>query len=153
MALFDNTQESGFFNLGVDETAKGHMLETARWAKFLAIIGFVLLGLLVLAGIFMSTIMGTLMAGSGFNSTVGGASGLMMVVYIIFAAIYFFPTYYLYKFAVLIKPAILTGNQEEFNTALSYLRSAFRFIGIMMLIVLGIYALVFIVGIIGFAFT
>ena len=146
--MFDNpSTDAGLFNFSVDETAKGHLLETARWAKFLSIVGFVTIALLILAGLFASMIMGSL------GGTIGSGmpAGAMMAIYIVFGALYFFPTYYLFKFSSLIKPALLGANQQDFNSALSYLRKAFRFIGIVTLVILGIYALIIIFGIIGVA--
>ena len=39
-------REEGIFHLGIDETARAYMLETSRWAKFLALIGLILTGML-----------------------------------------------------------------------------------------------------------
>jgi hypothetical protein len=151
MALFDNSsQGQDLFDFGLDETGKAYLLETARWAKFLAVVGFVLLGLLILFGVFLSTIMGAV--GSRYGGSFQNFGGVMMVLYVLIGILYFFPTYYLFKFSTLIKPALLTSNQHGFNSALSYLRSAFRYIGILTLVVLGLYALAFLVGIAGAAF-
>src|SRR4051812_43436789 len=127
MALFDNpSQASDLFEFGIDETAKGYLLDTARWSKFLAVLGFVFLGLLLVAGFFSGVIL------SNTYSRLGATvpSGLLFVVYAVLAVLYFFPTWYLFKFSVRIKPALLTNDQQGFNSALSYLRNAFRFVGI-----------------------
>jgi hypothetical protein len=153
MALFDNhAQDTGVFSFGIDETAKGYMLETARWAKFLAIVGFVaigLLGLLALVAIFSSAITGSL--DSQYGSFSG--RGIQALLFALMAIFYFFPTYFLFRFSTLIKPALLSFDQHGFNKALSHLRNAFRFIGVLMLIVLGLYAMVFIIFILGAAFA
>jgi hypothetical protein len=146
MALFDNpSTDSGVFNFGIDETAKGYLLETARWAKFLSIVGFVIMALLVLAGIFFTAYLGV----GSFGGALGGGlpAGLLIGVYLVLAMLYFFPTFYLFRFSSGIKPAILSADQAQFNSALSNLRNAFRFIGVLMLVLLGFYALIFLVGI------
>ena len=141
-------RKEDIFNLTIDEEGKGQLLETARWTKFLAIIGFVFLGLLIILAIFM---------GLGFSALAGmtelsGAFGIgMMFLYLVIALLYFFPIFYLYKYSVLIRPSIMHSNQEQFNLALSYQRRMFKFIGILMLIVLGLYALLIVFGIIGAA--
>jgi len=150
MSPFDTPSENaGLFNFSVDETAKGHLLETARWAKFLAIVGFVLLGILILGGVFMTFAMGRM------GGALGALSGTaMLAVYVVLGVLYFFPTYYLFRFASLIKPALIGSDQQTFNEALFYLRKAFRFIGIVTLILLCLYALIFIVAIVaGAAFS
>lgn len=150
MALFDNpSNESGLFNFGIDEEAKGYLLDTARWTKFLAIVGFVCIGILILAGAFMSSILGSFSRQIGSSATIPG--GIMVVVYIVIGVLYFFPTYYLFKFSTQVKPALLTANQSGFNHALSNLRNAFRFIGILTLIILCFYALAFIIAGMGMA--
>jgi hypothetical protein len=143
MALFDNsTQDSGAFNFGMDETAKAYMLETARWSKFLAVVGFVVVAIVGLLGIFTAFFI------NSYSSRFGaGMQGAVTIVYILVAGLYFFPTYSLYKFSALVKPAILMADQERFNGALRHMRNAFRFIGILTLITLVLYALVFIIGI------
>ena len=122
------------------------MLETARWTKFIAIVGFIVLGLFIFAGIGIGLGMSMIPAmqselGAGFNFA-------MMIAYLIMVILYFFPTFYLYKYSRLIKPSILTGNQERFNLALSYQKKMFRFIGILIIITLAIYGLIFIGAII-----
>jgi hypothetical protein len=58
----DNDQN--LFSLTVDPVTKAHLYETAKWARFLAILGFVFLGLMVIGGIFasfmLSSSMGTM---------------------------------------------------------------------------------------------
>jgi len=143
----ENSRNEGIFNLVVDEEAKAHLLETARWTKFLAIIGYVILGLLIFVGLLMG--LGLSVMPSMSAAPLGEGTGVVfMLVYLCMAILYFFPTYYLYKYSVLIKPAILHSNQEQFNHALSFQRRMFKFIGILMLIVLAFYALAFIFGIV-----
>lgn len=141
------------FNLGVDEEARAHLLETARWTKFIAIIGFVILGLLILVGILMG--LGLSVASQMYDTAnLGSAFGTaMMVMYLVLSLLYFFPILYLYKFSVLIKPAIHTGNQQQFNLALSYQKRMYKFIGIMLLVVFGLYAVMIIAAILGAAFS
>jgi hypothetical protein len=142
MTGFENpSYESGAVAFSIDETAKGYLLETARWAKFLAIVGFVVIGLLSVGGLILSTAFSRLgnSAGSGYLSV------FMFVVYVLIAILYFFPTYYLFRFSSGIKPAVLNADQGQLNESLLYLRKAFRFIGVLTLVGLGIYALALIV--------
>ncbi|HRO43425.1 MAG TPA: hypothetical protein PL009_11370 [Flavipsychrobacter sp.] len=146
-----HNQRQDIFNLTIDEEAKAHLLETSRWTKFIAIIGFVFMGLLILLGLFMGlglSAFSEFYGSNGLGSTFGVG---MMAVYFVIAVLYFFPIFYLYKYSVLIKPAIMGSNQQQFNLALSYQRRMFKFIGILFLIILGLYALMFVVGIIGAA--
>jgi hypothetical protein len=149
MEPYNHTKD--LFNLTIDEEAKAQLLETVRWTKFIAIIGFVFLGLLLLLAIAVGAGFSMMTEVSGMRG-LGGALGVgMMIMYLLIALLYFFPIYYLYKYSILIKPAIHSGNQEQFNLALSYQRRMYKFIGVLFLILLVLYAIIFIFGIIGAA--
>src|SRR5690606_29446761 len=95
----NNFEKQNIFNLSINEEGKAQLLETARWTMFLSIIGFVILALLILGGIFLGI---GLSAASGMaGSMMGmppGAGGAVIVFYLLMALFYFFPTYFLYKF-------------------------------------------------------
>ncbi|MES1219129.1 MAG: hypothetical protein ABUT20_26725, partial [Bacteroidota bacterium] len=52
----EQNQESSLFGLTIDQESKSHLSEAARWARFLAIVGFVICGLIVILGIFFGSI-------------------------------------------------------------------------------------------------
>ena len=138
------------FELQLDQTAKDFLKETAKWAYFLSILGFVGIGLMVLIAVFAGTIfsaMGNSMSGMGGLGSSFGA--LMGFVYVFIAAIYFFPVYYLYKFAVNTKRAFRENDSELLTSSLGYLKSHYKFIGIFMLAILALYGLIFVFGILG----
>jgi hypothetical protein len=132
--------------LVVDETGKAIYMEMTRWTKFLAIIGFVMLGLMILAGFFMGSIMAAAMGGTGL--AVFGGIGFT-VFYMLIAAIYFYPIYALYKYSVLIKPAIAGNNAELFNRAIGYKKNMFVYWGVLMIILIALYALIFVFAFMG----
>jgi hypothetical protein len=141
-----NQRQEDIFELKVDPETKGHLMETARWSRFLAILGYIMLGILIIFGIGMASAKSLLsqMPG-GFGESFGM---IMMVVYIALALLYFFPTYFLFKSGRLLKSAIQTNNQEQFNLGLSYQRRMFKFIGIVMIVILALYGLVILFAII-----
>jgi hypothetical protein len=73
------------------------------------------------------------------------------IVYLLFAVLFFFPCFYLYKFSAKMQIAIKSVNQENFDDSLMNLKSIFKFYGIMTIIFLSIYALIFVVAMIGLA--
>jgi hypothetical protein len=84
---------TALFTLTIDSVTKTNLAETARWARFLAIVGFIFLGLTVLSGLLVSATfsrMGTTDNGTGLGSVAGIAGIGMAVTYIIFALIAFF---------------------------------------------------------------
>jgi hypothetical protein len=64
------------------------------------------------------------------------------------AALYFFPTWYLFKFSKSIKEAIRHKSNQELELALENHKSFFKFMGMLMVIVLAIYGGIIIVGLI-----
>ena len=145
MESINDNFSKGFF--GISQASRDHLIEISKWAKFLAIIGFIGIGLIVLAGIFMGSI-GNLVESRTMMD--GGSSfpgGLLTFIYLIMAGIYFFPVYYLFRFSVKMPQALGAADNVGFDEATGYLKSHYKYMGIMMIIVLSLYALV-IVGVI-----
>lgn len=140
--------ESKIFSLEVDDIAKSHMLEMGRWGKFLSIVGFIMIGLMVLGGFFSAIAMSALTS----SSLLGGIGGMgLFLIYLVMGAILFYPTFSLFRFATNIKPALNTMNREQFNTAFANLKSMFKYWGIMMIIILSLYGIVILFAIVGLA--
>ncbi len=137
------------FDLKLNETAKGFLKETAKWAYFLSILGYIGIGFLVFIAVFAGTIFAT--GNKGGDISPFGAFGgvLITVLYLVIAALYVFPVYYLNKFSANMKNALAENNTELLTTSLEYLKSHYKFIGIMMLVMFALYALVFLFLIIG----
>ena len=141
-------QETGFFDTNLDNIAKAHLLETVRWTKFLAILGFIGTGFLVLAAISI------MFMGNMMNQAIGGMWGTMGAVgmgilYLVFAVVYIIPVISLYKFSTHMKNGINTNNQELINEGFRHQKNMYRFFGIISIIVLALYLLIFIFGGIG----
>lgn len=134
--------QDAIFDFGIDDTAQSHMMETARWGKFLAIVGFIGMGILVVISLFA-------LAGASALSRAMGTSNFisLFIVYFVLAAVYFYPTFALFKFSQKLKPALAHRNQQLFNEAMGYLKNMFRYIGIVVIIMLVIYGLLFIFGV------
>jgi hypothetical protein len=142
--------ESGIFNIEVDEVAKATLLETARWTKFLAVIGIVVLSLLLLAGISAGAIMSSVDSSYSSMFTAMGTAG-MITYCLVVIAIQFYPIYAMMKFSTMVKRALNTADKVQFNEALGYLKGIFKYIGIVTIIVISLYGLIFIFAAIGIA--
>lgn len=146
--MFNHTEENN--DIKIDDVAKAHMLEIGRWGKFLAIVGFIMMGLLILLGVVLAVAMPSLPVDQSMNNgsaaIMGMMGGFMLFIYVILAAIYFYPTWALYKYAVVIKRAIANNDQQQFNDAFGYLKGCFKYMGILMIILLCFYAMFAIFG-------
>ncbi|KFF05166.1 hypothetical protein [Flavobacterium reichenbachii] len=141
------------FELQLDQSAKDFLKETAKWAYFLSIMGFIFIGLMVVIAIFAGTIFSTLGGMQGMGGLTGGMGGLIGVFYFIIAVVYFFPIYYLNKFAVNAKRAFRENDSAALTSSFEYLKSHYKFIGILTLSILILYGVAFIFSIIGLLFA
>lgn len=140
-------QQNVLGDLTVDATASRELREVAKWGKFLSIIGFIVCGLFVLVGIFAGSIFSSFNKYDSYGSNVASGMGVAMIfIYVILAVVYFFPTLFLFQSSVKMKEALNTSSQELFNEALTKLKACFRYWGIMTIIIISIYALVFLIA-------
>ncbi|GHV03072.1 hypothetical protein FACS1894159_12000 [Bacteroidia bacterium] len=143
----DNTQ------LVITDQAKSYLFETAKWAKFLAIMGFIGLGLMVLFGLLFFIASSSAMAMMATSSLGGALGGMIFIIYgilmIVLAAIYIYPVYCLYRFSTRSQLAVISDDSLTMTESLGWLKKYYKFVGIMTIIVLSIYALAILFFIIG----
>lgn len=118
--------------------------ETRKWTNFLSIMGFIFIGLMILIAFAISSMMSTMAESESalpFSGTVLG------FIYLIIAFIYFFPILYLYRFSKYTKKALETQNSNDLNEAFKNLKSHYRFMGIITIVMIALYAFIFLIGI------
>lgn len=137
---------SSMFNLSFDHETTSQFEAAAKWARFLGIIGFVICGLIVIAALFAGTFISSAMSGlSGGMSSFGPGFGMMLtILYLLFAALYFFPSLFLYQFGVKMRKALANSDQAALNYSATKLKAFFRFWGILTIVLLSFYGLVII---------
>lgn len=137
MEDMDHMEQESLFGIELNEDAISHLKETAKWANFLAILGIIFLSLMVLAGVFMIVLAAV---------TVPMGSIFVFLLYALIAGIYAIPIYYLFKFAQTMRQALYNMDTFRVSEALGYLKSTFKFMGILSIVMLCIYALTFMFG-------
>ena len=141
--------EQGMFDISIDTQTIVYLNEMARWCRFLSIAGFIFLGIMFLVSVYVS-----LYTFRSFDSDFGMAGILMeatRLMYLIVGFLYFFPCLFLYKFSLNMRVALRNNDQESLNISFKNLKSCFKFLGILTMVILGIYILAFIGRIIVFA--
>ena len=133
-------------NLIIDWRSKEFLKETAKWTKFLAILGFVGIGLMVLGSLVMIFVPSSLMSNGDFPF---GGKIFMMLLYLAFAVLYYFPISYLYQFSENTKKAIENNDNNAIRDAFEFLKSHYKFMGILTIILLAFYAIIIFIGLIG----
>ncbi len=123
-----------------------YLLKAAKWGKFLAILGFIVSGLLILGGIAMSFVLNKV---SGTDELVPidmpFSPGVLSIIYIIIAVISLIPVIFLNTFSNNAMKAIHLSSTEKMTTSLRNLKNLFVFIGISTVILLTLYTLIVIV--------
>ena len=131
-------------DLTINAISQSNLSTAAKWGRFLAIIGFIFCALMVFGGIAASALL------SSFD-TYGSLPFMKYLgaIYIVMAVILFFPCLYLMRFSNKMLEALRASSQDSLDVSFSNLKSMFKFYGIFILVVLGIYALIFILAIVG----
>jgi heme/copper-type cytochrome/quinol oxidase subunit 2 len=142
-------QSSNLFELQLDQPSINYLSEAARWSRFLSIIGFIYCGFMVIFGLFFGSFMTRMMPIAGDSGMTAIGSGFFGVFIIILSLIMFFPALYLWNFSTKIRKAFNHNDQPLLTESLKNLKSFFKFYGILLIIVLSIYALALIAAIIG----
>lgn len=139
--------------MAVTTMSRGFLIETAKWAKYLSILGFISCGFMAIAAFSLPFLMnmmpGNEMMPMGSNAMVKGMSGMLTVIYLGFALLLLMPCLYLYRFSTKMKIALLQTDTALLDTSFGNLKSFFKFYGIMTIVIFSIYALIFVFAIIG----
>ena len=142
----DEIQPSSLFSLSIDPVTKTHLSETARWARFLAIVGLIGVVLLVIGGVVYAIWMTSVMRSAedkdgvttGYTTGFTAASAIFLIV---MAAVAFFPMLFMLRFANQMRAAINGNDQENLNNSFQNLKISFRYLGIITILGLGLWVL------------
>lgn len=143
-------ENSSIFNDNglLDQSGKINLEEAGKWSRFLSIVGFVILAIMLIFGLFAGSLMGGLMAASGSPLASFGATFFTIYIVIV-CAVAFYPTFMLYKFGSTVRASIRTSDAAGFNQSLLYLKRYFKFLGILTIIFIGLYLLMFVFSTLG----
>jgi hypothetical protein len=109
---------------------------TRKWTTFLSVLGFIFLGLLIVAGLTTSLFLTTFKTQ---EANLGIPESTMIIIFVVVGAIYFFPVFFLFRFSRKIRDAIQNLDSQKLLKGLNNLRLYFTYIGVMVIVVLSIY--------------
>ena len=126
-------QNEQLFTFPVETSAQRSLASASTWARFLAILGFVFIGLILIlfaiAGAGAITALERVMP---FD--MAAMAGLLIVVVLIVCAVIGVLCYLLIRGANLTKKGIITNDQAVFNAGLASYRTYFMLYGILSVI-------------------
>lgn len=127
-------------NLVINRNSLTYLTEIRKWTMFFAVLGFIAIGLMVLAAFVVGIIASVGGAFGGFKEA--SVLGVLAVVYLAFGALYIFPVLYLLKFSTNTRKAIEQSDSNLLSSAFLNLKSHYKFVGILTIVIFGIYILV-----------
>jgi len=116
--------------------------QTKPWARFLAVLGFIGMGFMLLASVAMLALGSSLGRGLPAGFGVG-----MMLVYVVMAGIQLPAVLFLNRYASRIGSLMDSHAPADLQEALSAQKSFWRYIGILSLIVMCVYILIFVIAV------
>jgi len=136
------------FELQVTPVAQDFLRTAANWAMFLAILGFILLGLGLLGSLIFLAAGGAAGATGAFPFPVVGF-GIVLLAFNVLGA---FPVVHLFRFASKIKRAISEVNTQILTESFNGLKLFFVFVGIYVILAIIAY-IVMIIYVVSMAAT
>lgn len=141
------------FPLQVDNGNISYLSEAAKWGKFLSILGFIFIAIILIFGLIAGFATNTF-SSSDLNSAFqdlqlsASSGGIIICIYFLAIAIlYFFPCLFLYNFSAKMQIAIRHNDQISLNESFQNLKSLFKFLGILTIIILCIWVLAITFGV------
>jgi hypothetical protein len=123
--------------------------QTKPWVRFLAIMGFIITGFVVLAALVMLILgLGGMASGGRGGGAAAGVGVLMALLYVLVAALYFFPSMFLNRYASHINALLSNRREDTLEAALAAQKAFWRLVGIIVLVVVCIYVGIIVIAIV-----
>jgi t-SNARE complex subunit (syntaxin) len=117
--------------LEIEEDSIKYLDATRKWTMFLAILGFIGIGIMLIIGIVAGLFLSVFKTESSLSTL---------------EVIYFFPMLFLFRFSKHTSNAVKTLDKQELRKAFKNLRAYFVYLGILILVVLVAYVVIFAVA-------
>lgn len=133
-------------HLFIEDSFQDDLRVTAKWARFLALTGFAIMALILISAIL---VLFTVQTFNLFDEeeTIGRQVYLWAgIINLVFLAIFFYPTYNLYRFSVCLSKALTTNNSSMLGQAFKNQAALYKFYGMFTLVSFLLYGLAILIG-------
>lgn len=128
--------------------------ETARWGKFVSIVGFILSGFMLLSTLALPSALKTLQAAGDpqlSQELAGVSTGFMMFFMILSILLILVPSVFLWRFSTNMLMALGTDNYDLLKSSFGNLRRMIKFVGILTAVLVALWVLAVVGSLIGTA--
>lgn len=143
----ENTSESK--KIEIEQETINDLDSTRKWTMFLAIMGFIGIGIILSIGLFAGVFLSIFKTG---DTPIGITEGLVFIPVLIVAVIYFFPVLFLFRFSKHTTFAVKNLDKQALSKAIKNLKSYYIFLGILVIILITAYVFAFIAAGASFGF-
>jgi hypothetical protein len=123
--------------LSLTPQSKNHLISISKWGLFISIVNFVMAALCVLIAVLAGATLSSMMAMTGASVGAGAIMGLYVVVAVVIAI----PAFFLFKYSQTVKNALYADDADGLENSLKNLKMYFQINGIILLILVTLYAL------------
>lgn len=151
---FESTLDNNMgAELELSGESKGYLKESAKWAKFLGIVGFIYLGMVIILLVGFGSVLSMFLGGGTLDNEAATGYGILFFYLVMLFTMVFFPSYFNYLFGRKMLSALENKDTAEINESFKKLKSSYKFWGIVTLV----YLILSVIGILasfalGFAF-
>ncbi|TKC10829.1 hypothetical protein FA048_11710 [Pedobacter polaris] len=143
--LQETTEVQSELKLVVSEEMRSYIYEIAKWASFLAIIGFVFTGIMIISAFTVGAAINSNPQMLAIATSMGSLASIVFTVFfLVIAFAIFYPSLLMFKYATKAKLGVLYGEQASLDEAMSKLKSLFKYWGIITIVYIALYILMII---------
>jgi len=125
-------------------TTLNYLLKTAKWMQFIAIAGFILIGIFAIVIFAIPDLMLFQRNTDGLSMPGSGDTSAMIIGFMVILLFAFFPNLFLYQSAINFIRYARDNNSFNLEVAFKKLHSLFLYVGIIVIIYLAIFVFAFV---------
>jgi hypothetical protein len=119
-----------------DQQTLNSLNTTRKWAMFLAIIGFIFVGILIIFGIITGAFISVFNTG---DKAIGTTDLLIVILFLLIAIAYFLHVLFLFRFSKHTAKVVQTLDKNEFSKTIKNLKFSLAFLGALIIFALLLY--------------
>jgi mannose/fructose/N-acetylgalactosamine-specific phosphotransferase system component IIC len=127
----------------IDQDMLNYLNTSRKWTMFLAVTGYIFLGLFVVMGLVAGTFLSTFKSG---ETGLGIPESFTFIAIPVSAVILFFPGLFLIRYSKFMAHAVQNTDKEALHRSLKNLKNYFAYIGILIIVLLAFYIIALVIA-------